>query len=86
MPDVAAGITLEPNNNASYRFRIGLDGIFPSAVTGWGRRGYSYVIELSRQEVFIGVEALAIEDLKADKVQVDWVYVRSGVGETPDFN
>ena len=83
VPDVSAGITLETDDDPSDGFGIGLHCVFPSALAGRGQGWRSAIVELAGQQVFIGIEALAVEDLEADQMEMDGMNVAGGVGEAP---
>lgn len=86
VPDVSAGIALETDDDASHGFGISLHCVLPPALARRWQHGSSPEVEVSGEEILIGVEALPVEDLKADQMQMDGMNVAGGVGEAPDLH
>ena len=63
VPDVAAGIALERDDDASDQARIRLHGIFPAVLVVQGRQLRTGDPQLALPQVEVHVEALAVEDL-----------------------
>jgi hypothetical protein len=71
VPDVAAGEALKGDKNACNHARVGADGVFPPALEGLGRLPGPGEAQRSLGLEVDAIEAAAIENLKADEVQMN---------------
>ena len=83
VPDVAAGVSVEGDDDACDHGGVGAYRIFPSHFFGRGGLGGSEEVQRALGLIFKGVERAAVEDLEADQMQVDGVGVVGEVDELP---
>jgi hypothetical protein len=86
VPNIAARIAFEAGDNPRHHLRVGAHGVFPSGFTRIGRQGGSNVLELALHKIVQSIEGTAVENLKADQVEVDGMNIFSEVDQAPDFD
>ena len=85
MPDVAAGIALEGDDDSSHGLALTRAVSFQPISFGSGGVAGSVYRSVPVDHVLESVKAPAIENLKAHQVQVNGVHIVGEVHEFPDF-
>src|SRR5271156_3893528 len=86
MPDVTVGEALEARDDPCDHSGIGADGVLPAGFVRIGRRGGSEIADRSMLLIVEHVERAAVENLKANQMQMDGMRVLGEVDEVPDFH
>ena len=86
MPDVAAGIAVEADDDAGDHAGLGADGIFPSCFGRFGGYGLAGEFQLFFAEVGEGLETATVENLKFDEMKMDGMRIVRGIDQVPDFD
>ena len=86
MPDIAAGVALEPYNDSRDHSRMRLHGVFPTGFVRRWRHSCADVLDSSSLVVVLRLKGPAVEDLKSDQVEVNRMRVIRKVQQVPDLD
>ena len=86
VPDIAAGESLKPHDDARHHSRIGAHGVFPSGFARLRRHCGADVAHLALRRINLRFEGPAVEYLESNQMKMDGMRVVGKVEEVPDLD
>jgi hypothetical protein len=86
MPDVAAGVAVETDDDAGDHAGFGAHCVLPPCFRRIGRDRVARELQLVFADVGEGLKTAAVEDLKFDEMQMDGMRIVGGIDQIPDFD